>query len=330
MGQFAVAAGFRRQIDDDRPTLHVFHHRRGDDLRRGPTRNGGGGDDRVGGGDVFGRHIGLLLLFFRRQFTGVTALGGRVDAGVDHLGAQRFDFLTGRWADVVGFHHGAQPLGGGDGLQTGHAGADNDHLGRADGAGGGGEHREKPAGQAGGAQRHEVAGHGGLGGQHVHRLSTGDAWNQLHGEAGDLLVAQALDHVRVTMRRQHGQQNRTVLERLHLFQSRPLYLEDHIGLGIQRLGAIHQPAAFTISFIGEESAETRAFFHQDLHAELGETLGHRRVQRDPLFARNGFLRDGHTNRHDVVLLIVIFTGLPPARKLTRKKGFLKPLGAPGC
>jgi hypothetical protein len=133
-----------------------------------------------------------------------------------------------------------------------------------------------------------VAGHRGLRRQHVHRLSAGDAWNQLHGEAGDLLVAQALDHVRVAMRRQHRQQNRAVLQQLHLFQSWPLHLEDHIGLGVQRLDAVHQPAAFTIRFIGEESAETRAFFHQDLHAELGETLGHRRVQRDPLFARNEF------------------------------------------
>ena len=110
--------------------------------------HGGGGDHAVHPGDHVGERLALALLLLLGQLAGVAAgvLGVlEPDVELHELRAQRLDLLLDRGAHVEGGHHGAQPLGGGDGLQAGHAGAEHQHLGRADRAGGGGEHREEAA-----------------------------------------------------------------------------------------------------------------------------------------------------------------------------------------
>ena len=92
--------------------------------------------------------------------------------------------------------------------RPGHAGAEHQHLGRAHGAGRGGEHREEARQLLGGDQRGAVAGHGGLGGERVHRLGARDPRDRLHGEARDAGVGQRAHRVaaaeRVEEADQHG------------------------------------------------------------------------------------------------------------------------------
>ena len=187
--QLAVAAGFRRQVHDDGARFHGFHHDPGDNARRRAAGNGGGGDDGIRLGHMFRQYFLLFYLFLRREFACVTTAAFRRHAGIHELRSQGFHLFARRRAHIVAFHHGAEPARGGDGLQARHARADHQHFRRTDGAGGGGEHREKTAELVGGHQRGLVTGGGGLGRQCIHRLGAGNARHQLHGETGDFTIA---------------------------------------------------------------------------------------------------------------------------------------------
>ena len=83
-------------------------------------------DDEVGVGDERLERLALLLQPLRRQRLGVAALaqrhvGGHLEAG--DLGAEAVGLGARGLADVEGLDDAAQPLGGGDGLQTDDAGA---------------------------------------------------------------------------------------------------------------------------------------------------------------------------------------------------------------
>ncbi len=100
-------------------------------------------------------------------------------------GAEGFDFLLGGGPHIRAGDDAAEAARGGDGLQPGHAGADDEHTGGRHGAGGG-HHHGKAAGEgAGGLDDRAVAGEVGLAGEHVHRLGAGDAREQFHGDAVD-------------------------------------------------------------------------------------------------------------------------------------------------
>src|SRR5690606_27104135 len=113
---------------------------------------------------------------------GLGGLGPDVDG--DERGAERLDLLGGARPHVEPGDHGTQAPGGGDGLEAGDTGAEDQHVGRADRAGGGGEHREDPVAQGGRFQRGLVAGERGLGGQDVHRLGPGRAGDQFECQQG--------------------------------------------------------------------------------------------------------------------------------------------------
>ena len=82
-----------------------------------------------------------------RQGPGVAALAGRVDDRLEdeELGAQRLGLLLRLRAHVVGLDHGAEPARGPDGLEAGHADAQDEHVGRLGRAGGRGQQREVAA-----------------------------------------------------------------------------------------------------------------------------------------------------------------------------------------
>ena len=190
LSHHAVSAGFGGHVDDDGTVLHAPDHVGGDDDRRFLAGDRGRGDDHVGLGHSLGQLLCLLCLLFCCQFACVATgtIGG--DAGVDKLGAERFDLLTRSGTHVVGFDHGAKPLAGGYRLQAGNAGADHQHACRADGAGSSGQHREKLDAAGGGDQAALVTGAGGLRRKRIHALCARDARQQFEGKGGDLLRVQ--------------------------------------------------------------------------------------------------------------------------------------------
>ena len=133
-----------------------------------------------------------VLLVGQRPGVAALALGVGDEVEFQRPAAERGDLLPGGAADVEAGDDRAEALGGGDRLQAGDAGAEDEDLGRRHGAGGGGHHPEEAARLAGGDQRRRVAGGGGLRGERVHRLGAGRARDRLHREAVTPAAASAL------------------------------------------------------------------------------------------------------------------------------------------
>ena len=129
-----VAAELARgQVDHHRAGPHRGQRRGGDQHRRRPARHLRGGDDARRTGPMRGGHRVLLAACSSaRQRPGVTAVAGgrrplrrparRTCAPVEAMSA------AGGRAHVVAGDDGAEPAGGADRLQPGHAGAEHQHL----------------------------------------------------------------------------------------------------------------------------------------------------------------------------------------------------------
>ncbi len=170
LGGFAVAAGFRGQIDDHAARFHATRHRGADDFRRGPAGHGGGTDHHVHRAQVLAQAALLLGTFLIGQRPRVTTFADRAHAQVKEFAAQRFDLLAGFRTHIEAFHLRAETAGGRDGLQAGHAGADHQYLRGADRARSGGQHREEARRALRRDQGGFVARHAGLRTEHVHGL----------------------------------------------------------------------------------------------------------------------------------------------------------------
>ncbi len=171
--QLDVAAQRARgHVHDHGAGLHQPHGIRGDQDRRASAGDLGRGDDHVHAPDVA---VELLLLcgtLLGGQLAGVAARAGRVGDRLElqELGAQRLGLLPGLGTNVVCLHLRAQSASRGDGLQTGHADAQDEHVGGLGRAGGGGQEREVSAVRLGGDDDGLVAADIGLGRQRVHGL----------------------------------------------------------------------------------------------------------------------------------------------------------------
>ena len=91
----------------------------------------------------------LPLPLLGRELARVAAGRRGVEVERQELRPQRLDLLLGDRPHVVGLDHRAQPPRGGDGLQPGDAGPEDEHLSRPDRAGRRGQHGEEaPQAQA--------------------------------------------------------------------------------------------------------------------------------------------------------------------------------------
>ena len=134
LGQLAVAAGLGGQVDDHGAGAHRLDHVGGDQDRRGPAGDERGGDDDVGVGDVLGQRAPARgggsprrAPWRSRRAVSASSSGSSISRNF----APRLStcsLTTGRTSNAR--HDRAEPAGGGDGLQAGHAGAQDQHLGR--------------------------------------------------------------------------------------------------------------------------------------------------------------------------------------------------------
>ena len=210
-----------------------------------------------------------MVFLFRGQFARIAALAARIHAGLDECRAQRQRLLLGFRAHVIAFDDGAQTMGGGDRLQTRDAEAHHQHFGRPDRAGGRGDLRQD-AGEMGRAELHGVVSRqGGLARQRVHRLRPRDARHTFHGEAGDLLLEQALHQRRLLVRIDEGDEDRAFLHRVDHVQRGRLHGEDHIGVADQLLAIIDEGDVLERG-VGQLDGVARARLHVQLRAQLDQ------------------------------------------------------------
>ena len=299
LGQLAVAAGLRRQIDDHRAGLHALDHLLGEQLRRRPARDQRGGDDDVLLLQVLGNDFGLLALELVRHLLGVTrrGLGILHRAFVDHdeLAAKAFDLLLGRRADVRRGDDRAEPLGRGDGLQAGDADAHDEDPGRRNRAAGRHHQRERTAELRRGVDRRLVAGEVVLAGQDVHRLRPRDPGHQFHGERRQPGLGVSFDILAMCQRGQGCDQHRPALHHRDFVQTavhdRPLDLDHHVGVADRGRLVLGDGGAGGLELgVRDRRVFSGSLLDNDVEAEAHEFLHHIRRSGDPGLSGHPFSR----------------------------------------
>ena len=171
--ELAVATLIDGDVDDDGALLHALHHLLGDDDGGHLARDECRAEHDV---HLLDRSAqGLLLLYEHvgRQAARIAALGdgqmGR-HGGVDDLGSERHSILRSHRTDVGSIGDGSQPLGCGEGLQSGYAHSDDHHLSGLDLAYGGEHGRDEGGEHVGGHEDALVAGTGAHRGEGIHVL----------------------------------------------------------------------------------------------------------------------------------------------------------------
>ena len=221
------------------------------------------------------------------QFLGVAVLGlpGFAEVDLDEPGPQRLDLLLDHGPGVEGLDPGAQALGGGDGLQAGHAGADDEDPGRGDRAGRGHHHGQDLVQPLGGQDHRHVAGQVGLRTERVHLLGERGARNHLHADRADPGLGQGLDQLRLAERVQVADVNAAVLHGAGLGHGGLVESQHHVG-GAERTQPVHdyRCAGLLVGGIGEMERSAETGLHLDLRAGLDQFFHGSGDDRDPLLA----------------------------------------------
>ena len=127
-----ITAAFHGQVHNYRAFLHAANHFCGDDLGCPAAKQLGGGNHHIGCGTHFGHPFALHLELFLGQGLGIAVfcLAGFPQINFDKSSPQGFYLFFHHRAGVEGFNPGAQPFGGGNGLQPRNANPDDENLRR--------------------------------------------------------------------------------------------------------------------------------------------------------------------------------------------------------
>ena len=172
---------------------------------------------------------------------------------------------------------------------------EHQHLGRAQRAGGRGQHREVAAGQAGRHERGLVAGDGGLRGERVHGLGAADAGQQLQGEARDLAVAQRAHGLEGLVRLQQADQHGALAQQPDLGRRGRIDLEHDVGG--EGLGGGLDHRRRRVVLVADVAEPAGAPLDEHLRAQRLVLLGHGRHERHPGLAHRGLRGHAYANGH---------------------------------
>src|SRR5467141_2387480 len=306
LGELAIAAAFRSEIDDYGTRRHAGDHFFGDQHRRGLAGNHGGGDDHVAFGDHFAEQLALLAVKIFTLRARVAAFVLRVfgfDGQFDEAASEALHLLLNRRAQIVGGNHRAQAARGSDGLQSRDAAADDQHARGSDGARRGGEHGKNFGQRVRGNERRFVSGNGGHGGERVHALRARGARHQLDGEGGDSFAGDFGDGFDGAERAKKTDEHLVAMKQRKVGLAGAVVgavaknLRDDIG-GAKHFRAIRQDFRALGGVIGVRITgfDTRTSLNDDFQARLGQRGQYRGHQRHAPLPRKRFA--GNTDNHE--------------------------------
>ena len=231
LGQLAVATGFSGEVENHGAGAHVGDTGRGDQSRSSTARDCGRGDDHILLGRILVDRVADLLVLLVGEGPGVAALvlGVRDEVEFERASAERGDLFPGGATNVEAGDDRAEPLGGGDRLKSGDAGAEDEYPGRADRARRGGEHAPEAAGFTGGDQRRRVASGGRLRRKCVHGLGAGGPRDKFHRQGGNAARGESVVGLGRSERREVADQVLTLLKLADLGRRKRRDMEDQVG-----------------------------------------------------------------------------------------------------
>ena len=291
--QLAVAAAFRRQIDNYTAGFHGFHHIGGDQLGSGLAGNQGGGDDDIHLFGLFREQRHLRLDELVAHLLGIAAAATTVlvvEIQHQELGAHAFNLFFHFQTGIKRPHNGAHAVCGADRSEASDAGPDHHdlcwrHLASRRHLTG-----KEPPEVIGRLNHRAVAGNIGHGAQGIHLLGTTDAGQAINGEGGNLFGRQLLQQFGILRWPQVADQERPFLHQVHFvfLERRVLHrradLEDKIRVlpkrfGVRRNGSAH----FFVGVVRVIRGLTRTGFDHHLIAKAYQLMHRGRRCRYPSF-----------------------------------------------
>ena len=300
LGDRAVAALLRGEIDDHAAGLHGRDHFLGDQFRRRPSRNQCRRDDDVHIPGLLGeqRHFGLDEFF--AHDLGVTAFAGPLFLEFQHqeFAVHALDLLLHLRPCIEGAHDRAHASGNADGGESGHAGPDHQHLGRRHASGGGDLPGEKPTEMLRRFDHCAVAGDIGHGAQRIELLGTGYTGDAVHGERGDTRLCQPLEKLWILGGPEERDQRLSRMEQIEFAIARCPHLENDVAPGQEfGRGFDHIHPGIEIGRIVEAGGDSGPRLDRDREPELLKLLRHVRRDGNAPLARVCFAgnADSHAN-----------------------------------
>ncbi|MOA10229.1 hypothetical protein D3C78_1301110 [compost metagenome] len=212
---------------------------------------------------------------------------------VDELGAEGFDLLFYRRTHVRRFDHRPQALGGSDGLQTGHAGTEDQHARRFHGARSGHQHRHETRVVVRGQQHSLVAGDVGLRRQYVQALGAGGTRRGFQGKGGNAAFGHFGDGF-IAERIEHAHHNGAALDQRQFAVAGRDHLQNQLCTK-RIVGAANACACRFIGTVDNAGINAGAALYSDLMALADQLLDGFRGCSNPCFTGLGFERN--TNVH---------------------------------
>src|SRR5262245_47605659 len=293
--QLAVSACLGCEIDDHRAGPHRDDRGGGDQAWCGAAGDEGGRDHRV---EVRQASLERLLLALLRLFAELARVAlGRLfarDPEVEKGRAKAFDLLAHDRPHIEAGDDGTEPPRRRDRLESRDAGADHEHLGRRDRAGGGHQHWKELRARIGGQGGGLVPGNGRLGRHRIHRLRACDPRDRLHRERHDSALAEAIDALDVRQGLQEADQDLAVSKPRRLLGRGRL----HLGDGVRRVRLVHQRCAgFFIVRVRKARRLAGSSFDSHLEAASREPLDGFGNERHPALAGSRLPRDPDLHSH---------------------------------
>ena len=217
----------------------------------------------------------------------------------NELRAHALHLLFHRRPRVEGADDGAHAARRANRRESGHAGADHQHLGGRHAPGRGHLAREETPVEAGRFDHGAVAGDVGHRRQRIHLLRARDAWNLVHRDRGCLARRQPFDDVRVLARIQETNERAALADQFGLVHPHRrmrggwLHLQDDVaGLPDLARAGNDLGAGGRIVVVAERRRGAGVVFDRDAEAQFDEFGDVFRGDCDPAFSGAAFFRDG--------------------------------------
>ena len=296
--KLAVASLLGREIDDDRPALHLCHrlffHEDGS-LLPGDERSR---DDDVDLGGLLSeeRHLGLDERRAHLLRVAAAPLPILLDLDGEKRRAEALDLLLRRLPRVERAHLGAERLCGSDGGEARDARADDEHARRRHGPRSGDLRTEEPLVVMSGLEHRAVAGEIRHRREHVHLLRARHARDALERDRRYTPGREERRQRVVALRLEQRDEHRPILDLRDLRMRRRTHLDHDIALAPHRLGVGHRRPDGLVRLVGVARARPGGALDDDIEAHRAQLLHRLRRGSDTTLARVDLLRHSQSHR----------------------------------
>ncbi|KAI6767524.1 hypothetical protein HG530_005533 [Fusarium avenaceum] len=230
LGSFTVASSFGSQINNDTSRFHDIENIVLEQFRGRSSRDQCSGDDDV---DFFGLVFEKLHFSFDKFLAHFLSIATStrsifLDFDLDEFGSKRLNLFTSSWPGIKATNNSPHTTSSSNSTQTSNAGTDNQNFARRNFASSSDLTSEESTKYVGGFKNSFVTGDVGHTTERIKHLSSRDARNHVHGEAGCLSSSDFVDKFLVLGRLEERDNSLAFFHGINFSKSRTTDLENNV------------------------------------------------------------------------------------------------------